>query len=76
MRQQPERASRMPRSSSAMIALTCQHLCTTAAVGQQYLADVATGRAPGDPRREAAAEAAQARLRSCVCPGTITAVNR
>lgn len=68
MRVEADRVRRIPRSSAAMIEETCRHLCTAAASGQRYLADVAAGRADEDAARMARAEAAQARLRTCTCP--------
>lgn len=68
MRDENNRVRRIPRSSAEMVAEQCRHLCTTAAVGQKYLDDIAAGRAVEDLSRVAAAKAASARLHTCVCP--------
>lgn len=68
MRDENNRVRRIPRSSDEMIAETCRHLCATAATGQRYLDEVAAGRVVAESRRVAAAHAAAARLRVCVCP--------
>jgi hypothetical protein len=68
MRDETNRVRRMPRSSAEMVVEQCRHLCATAASGQLYLADVTAGRAVEERGRVAAAQAATARLQSCVCP--------
>ena len=68
MRQERDQVKRIPLASDQMLAETCRHLCETAATGRRYLADIAAGQIAGEMHRVTKAKAAQARLRSCICP--------
>ncbi len=68
MRDANDRVRRIARSSAEMVAETCRHLCAATATGQQYLDDVAAGRAVAESGRLAAVKATLARSERCVCP--------